>query len=83
MTGSDFSININQVIVKEVIGQKNYDMILKNTNMDKINFIDEGRSNDSSDGDQMEQVIKIDSVSNRMNIPEEFDKEIKGKKAKI
>ena len=83
MTGPNFSTHINQVIVKEVIGQENYDMILKNTNMDKINFIDEGRSNDSSDGDQMEQVIKIDSVSNRMNIPVEFDKEIKGKKAKI
>jgi len=72
MTGPNFSTHINQVIVKEVIGQENYDMILKNTNMDTINFIDKGRSNDSSDDDQMEQATKIDNVPNRMNMPEEI-----------
>lgn len=65
MSGPDFSIPINQVIVKEVIGEKNYKLIMKNSIMGKIDFIDEGRSNDSSDGDEMEGVGMSESASER------------------
>ena len=47
MTGEDFHQPINQIIVKEVIGRKNYNAIMKGKN--QVSYIDEGNSNDSSD----------------------------------